>query len=278
MNRAARVLLVLALGVVAVLAGAVPSHAQAGPTLPGPGQDTPVLPVPDSLVPGLAGTTGNALTEGNLLSSGLQNVVLIALIALAPFMLVMMTAFTRIVVVLALTRSALGTPTLPPTPVLIGLSLFLTSFVMAKPLAKVNETALQPWLNGQMDNATFFTTATQPLREFMLANVREKDLGLMVKLADAPRPANMDDLDLSTIVSAFVISELRTAFLIGFVIFVPFLVIDLVVSAVLSSAGMMMLPPSMISLPFKLLLFVAADGWYLLVESLVNSFNAVGGG
>lgn len=231
-------------------------------------------PGPASPVPGLTGD-GNALTNGTgIMAGGLQNVVMLALISLVPFMLVMMTAFTRIVVVLSLTRSALGAQNLPPTPVVIGLSLFLTMFVMKDPFDKVNSIALQPWLNGKMTNSDFFTAASGPLRDFMVANVREKDLGLMVKLSGSPRPATPKDLDLSTLVPAYVISELRTAFLIGFVIFIPFLVIDIVVSAVLSSTGMMMLPPAMISLPFKLLLFVVADGWYLIAESLVHSFAA----
>ena len=225
-------------------------------------------------VPGLS-STGNAVTGGaGMMAGGLQNVVMLALISLAPFMLVMMTAFTRIVVVLSLTRSALGTQNLPPTPVVIGLSLFLTAFVMAGPFKQINSAALQPWLNGKLTNGQFFDLASGPLRHFMLANVRERDLALMVKLSHSPRPATPADIDLSTLVPAYVISELRTAFLIGFVIFIPFLVIDLVVSAVLSSAGMMMLPPAMISLPFKLLLFVVADGWYLIVESLLHSFGA----
>ena len=257
----ARAAAVATTAAVAVLSS--PSLASAAP------EPQPTIPVP-----GLS-AAGNAVTDQTgLMAGGLQNVVMLALISLAPFMLVMMTAFTRIVVVLSLTRSALGTQNLPPTPVVIGMSLFLTMFVMKDPFEKVNDLALQPWLNGKMSNGTFFETATGPLRDFMLANVREKDLALMVKLSDSPRPRNAADLDLTTLVPAYVISELRTAFLIGFVIFIPFLVIDLVVSAVLSSAGMMMLPPAMISLPFKLLLFVVADGWYLIVDSLVHSFGA----
>ena len=234
---------------------------------------------PDPMpIPGLAGSGNAVATAGaGTAAAGLQNVVLLALITLVPFLLVMMTAFTRIVVVLSLTRSAIGTMGSPPTPVLIGLSLFLTGFVMRKPMAVLNDSALQPWLSGRLSNADFFTAASKPLRQFMIAQVREKDLSLMVRLSGADRPRNPGDLDLTTLVPAYVISELRTAFLIGFVIFIPFLVIDLVVSAVLSTAGMMMLPPSMISLPFKLLLFVVADGWYLIVESLVQSFKAAGG-
>ena len=209
-----------------------------------------------------------------LFSSGISTVVTLGLISLAPFMLVMMTAFTRIVVVLGLTRSALNTPGIPPTPVIIGLSLFLTAFVMGPAFAELNTTALQPYLAGDLNHVQFFNEALGPLREFMLAHTREKDLSLMVKLQELPRPDSQLDIPITTLVPAFVISELRTAFLIGFVIFVPFIIIDLVISSVLSSVGMVMLPPVLVSLPFKLLLFVVADGWYLIVESLVTSYRA----
>jgi flagellar biosynthetic protein FliP len=183
------------------------------------------------------------------------------------------TAFTRIVIVLGFTRSALGTQNVPPNQVVIGLSLFLTLFVMGPTFGQVNSKAIQPLMHGQISTSQAYDAGQKPIKDFMIKQVRERDLGLFVKLSKQPRPKNKEDVSLTTLMPAFAISELRTAFLIGFLIFIPFLVIDLVVSAALSSLGMMMLPPVLISLPFKLLLFVAADGWYLVVQSLVRSFH-----
>lgn len=205
--------------------------------------------------------------------SPLTIALLLGAISLVPAVLMMGTAFTRIVIVLGFTRSALGTQNVPPNQVVIGLSLFLTLFVMGPTFNKVNHDAIQPMMHGKLSASQAFEVGQQPVKDFMLKQVRERDLGLFVKLSKEPRPKDKEQLSLSTIVPAFVISELRTAFLIGFLIFIPFLVIDLVVSAALSSLGMMMLPPVLISLPFKLLLFVAADGWYLVVQSLVRSFH-----
>lgn len=207
------------------------------------------------------------------LSGGVTTVVLLGLISLIPALLLMVTAFTRIVIVLGLTRTALNTPAVPPTQVIIGFSLVLTLFVMAPTFSQVNDIALQPFLNGDIDFSAAFDAALGPLRDFMLRNTSEQDIGLMVKLSGEPQPAVEADLPTTTLVPAFVLSELRTAFLIGFIIFIPFLVIDLVVSAVLTGVGMVMLPPALISLPFKLLLFVVVDGWALITESLVGSFN-----
>ncbi len=207
-------------------------------------------------------------------ASPLTIVLLLGVVSLVPALLMMVTAFTRIVIVLGFTRSALGTQQIPPNQVIIGLSLFLTLFVMAPTFSQVNQTAVQPLMKGKISTSAAFDKAQEPFKEFMLKQVREKDLGLFVKLSNKPAPKNKADISISTLVPAFVLSELRTAFLIGFVIFLPFLVIDFVVSAALSSMGMMMLPPVLISMPFKLLLFVAADGWYLVVSSLVRSFNA----
>lgn len=207
------------------------------------------------------------------LSGGVTTVVLLGLISLIPALLLMVTAFTRIVIVLGLTRTALNTPAVPPTQVIIGFSLVLTLFVMAPTFSQVNDIALQPFLNGEIDFSTAFDAALGPLRDFMLRNTSEQDIGLMVKLSGEGQPAVEADLPTTTLVPAFVLSELRTAFLIGFIIFIPFLVIDLVVSAVLTGVGMVMLPPALISLPFKLLLFVVVDGWALITESLVGSFN-----
>ena len=206
-------------------------------------------------------------------ASPLTIVLLLGVVSLVPALLMMVTAFTRIVIVLGFTRSALGTQQIPPNQVIIGLSLFLTLFVMAPTFSQVNADAIQPLMKGKIQASQAFDKAQEPFKTFMLKQVREKDLGLFVKLSGKPEPKNRQDISIGTLVPAFVLSELRTAFLIGFVIFLPFLVIDFVVSAALSSMGMMMLPPVLISLPFKLLLFVAADGWYLVVSSLVRSFH-----
>lgn len=207
--------------------------------------------------------------------SPLTIALLLGAISLVPAILMLGTAFTRIVIVLGFTRSALGTQNVPPNQVVIGLSLFLTLFVMGPTFSAINHDAIQPMLRHKnpITASEAFKRGQEPIKDFMLKNTRERDIGLFVKLSKKPQPKNEKDLSLTTLVPAFAISELRTAFLIGFLIFIPFLVIDLVVSAALSSLGMMMLPPVLISLPFKLLLFVAADGWYLVVQSLVRSFH-----
>lgn len=199
-------------------------------------------------------------------------VLLLGSLSLIPGLLIMVTAFTRIMIVLGLTRSALGTTGVPPNQVLIGLALFLTFFVMGPSISEANEKGLQPYLDGTISQSEAFERGMEPFRAFMLEQVREKDLALFVDLARDEAPATPADVSTTTLVPAFVIGELRAAFLIGFVIFVPFIVLDLVISAALSAMGMAMLPPSLISLPFKLLLFVAVDGWYLLTSSLVRSF------
>ena len=214
-----------------------------------------------------AGGTG----EGAL-SNPLALVLLLGSLSFLPAVLIMTTAFTRIVIVLGFTRSAHGTQGVPPNQVLIGLAMFLTMFVMAPVFSQINADARQPYLKGTIDQTQAYERGIAPLREFMLEQVRDQDLQLFVDLAGDGNPAKPADVATTTLVPAFVISELRTAFLIGFVVFIPFVVIDLVVSAALSAMGMAMLPPSLISLPFKLLLFVAVDGWYLLVSSLMRSF------
>ena len=203
----------------------------------------------------------------------LQIVGLMTLMALAPALILMMTSFTRIVVVLHFLRQAMGTNQVPPAQLVIGLALILTFFVMQPTLNAVNETALRPYMEKQIDQKTALQNAAQPFKDFMLRQVREKDLALFVNLSGQSKPENMADIGLAVLVPAFVISELRISFQIGFVLYLPFLIIDMVVSSVLLAMGMMMLPPVMISLPFKILLFVMADGWYLLVESLVKSFH-----
>ncbi|MFZ5861430.1 MAG: flagellar type III secretion system pore protein FliP [Nitrospirota bacterium] len=203
----------------------------------------------------------------------LQIVALLTVLSVAPAILIMMTSFIRVVVVLAFLRQALGTLQTPPNQVLIGLALFLTFFIMSPVWQRVNADALQPYLAKQVPQAQALERAMAPVREFMLRQVREKDLALFVDIAKLPPPTDVAAVPTHVVIPAFMISELRTAFQIGFLIFLPFLVIDLVVASVLMSMGMMMLPPAMVSLPFKLILFVLADGWYLVVGSLVRSFS-----
>jgi flagellar biosynthetic protein FliP len=202
----------------------------------------------------------------------LQIFLLMTVLSLAPAILIMLTSFTRIIIVLSLLRRALGTNQMPPNQVMIGLALFLTFFIMAPVWQKINQNALQPYLEKKIDYQMAFTNATVPLREFMFKQTRKKDLALFVDIADVQRPRNIGDIPNKVLVPSFIISEVKTAFQIGLLLYVPFLIIDMVVASVLLSMGMMMLPPIMISLPFKLMLFVLADGWYLLVGSLVKSF------
>ena len=213
------------------------------------------------------------LENPQVVSSGLQIMLLLTVLSLAPAVLVMVTAFTRIVIVLSFVRSALAVPQLPPNQVLIGMSLFLTFFVMAPTWTRINEQALQPYLNGEIDQQVAYERGIEPVREFLFRQTRERDLALFVELAKLPRPKSQEDIPTYALIPAFIISELKTAFQMGVVIFVPFLVIDMVVSSALMSMGMMMLPPSIISLPFKLLLFVMVDGWHLIVRSLMVSFG-----
>ncbi|NMB23901.1 MAG: flagellar type III secretion system pore protein FliP [Firmicutes bacterium] len=203
----------------------------------------------------------------------LQILVLLTILSLAPAFLVMMTSFTRTVVVLSFVRNALATNQMPPNQVLVGLALLLTFFVMAPTWQVVNETALQPYLRGEITQADALSGAAIPIREFMYRNTREKDLELFVSMAKAPRPATPRDVPTHIMVPAFVISELKTAFQLGFIIFIPFIVIDMIVASILMSMGMLMLPPVMISLPFKILLFVMVDGWHLVVRSLLLSYR-----
>ena len=205
-------------------------------------------------------------------TSGVQLLVLMTFLSLAPSILVMATSFTRIVIVMSMLRSAIGTPAIPPNQVLIGLSLLLTFFIMTPVYQKIDETAIQPYVNQKIDQKTAFETGVIPIREFMFKQTREKDIQLFLELGKIARPQTLDDIPTVALFPAFVISELRTAFTMGFIIYIPFLVIDLVVSSVLLSMGMMMLPPSLVSLPFKILLFVMVDGWYLISRSLAVSF------
>jgi flagellar biosynthetic protein FliP len=211
---------------------------------------------------------GTGLTERVV-----QLIALITVLSLAPSILVMVTSFTRIVVVLSLLRTALGTATAPPNSVLIALALFLTGFIMAPTFERAYQAGIQPLMAGDIDTNQAFERTAEPFREFMLKNVREKDLELFQNLSGQPRPANAADVSLRVLVPAFMISELKRAFEIGFLLFLPFLVIDLVVASVLMSMGMMMLPPVIVSLPFKLIFFVLVDGWHLVAGSLVQSYG-----
>lgn len=205
-------------------------------------------------------------------SAPLQIVVLMTLLTFLPAALVMMTSFTRIAIVFHFMRQALGTQEIPSNQMVIGLTLFLTAFIMAPTAARINELAIQPVIAGQMDVTTAMERGAPPLRDFMLRQTREADLALFAGLAQIERPASVNDLPMRVVIPAFAISELKTGFQMGFFLFVPFLLVDLVVSTVLLSVGMMQLPPMMISLPFKVLLFVMIDGWNLLVGSVVRSF------
>lgn len=216
---------------------------------------------------------GSGEGEGLRLNGTVGIVVMMGLLTLLPTLILMMTGFTRILIVLHFLKQAMGTQTAPPGQLLAGMALLLTGFVMGPTLAEVNRTAVTPWLDGQMTQVEMMKTGVQPLRAFMLKQTRESDLKTFIEMSRMPRPATVDDVPLHVLMSAFVASELRTAFQIGFAIYLPFIIIDAVVASVLMSMGMFMLPPAMISLPFKLLLFVLVDGWSLTITSLVQSFK-----
>ncbi len=203
----------------------------------------------------------------------IQIFLLLTILSLAPGLLIMMTSFTRIVVVLSFLRTALGTQSAPSNQIILALAMFLTFFIMSPIWNQINQEAYQPWKAQQITQQVAMDKAVAPIRKFMLSQTREKDLALFVSLSKLARPKNADDIPTLTIIPAFMISELRTAFQIGFLIYIPFIVVDMVVASVLMSMGMMMLPPVMISLPFKILLFVLVDGWGLVISSLVKSFG-----
>ena len=202
----------------------------------------------------------------------LQVVFLLTILSLAPAIIMLMTSFTRLVVVFAFLRHALGTQQTPSNQIIAGLALFLTFFIMMPVWQKINNDALQPYFNEEISQEVALKAAVDPIRQFMFKQTREKDLALFVRMAGTKRPESPEDIPTSIVIPAFVVSELKTAFIIGFVLYVPFLIIDMVVASVLLSMGMMMLPPILISLPFKLMLFVLVDGWHLIVGSLVKSF------
>ncbi|MBP2001106.1 flagellar biosynthetic protein FliP [Paenibacillus shirakamiensis] len=206
-------------------------------------------------------------------TSSLSILLLVTILSVAPAILVLMTSFTRIVIVLGFVRSSLGTQQMPPNQVLVGLALFLTLFVMSPTLSQVNDVALQPYLKGNISQTVAIEKAAVPMKKFMSSHTREKDLQLFMSYTKTPKPKTYEDIPITVLVPAYAISELKTAFEMGFMIFIPFLIIDIVVSSTLMAMGMMMLPPVMISLPFKILLFVLVDGWYLVIKSLLMSFN-----
>lgn len=224
-------------------------------------------------IPSIGIQIGNSDSGGASGTSSLSIILLITVLSIAPAILVLMTSFTRIVVVLGFVRSSLGTQQMPPNQVLIGLALFLTLFVMSPTLSTINEVAVQPYIKGEITQSEALDKAAVPMKKFMYSHTRTKDLQLFMGYTKMEKPKSYEDIPLSVMVPAFAISELKTAFQMGFMIFIPFLIIDIVVSSVLMAMGMMMLPPVMISLPFKILLFVLVDGWYLIVKSLLVSFN-----
>ena len=267
---------ILALGLAAVLLAililwlnAAAGHAAPVPPTPPTTPSAPASPDTGSVNIQINGMDGKP-------SSAVLTLIGITLLSVAPALLLMMTSFTKIFVVLAMTRNALSLPSIPPNQVLAGLALFLSIFVMWPVINEMNTTGVQPYLNGTIDFNGALNAGSVPLQHFMLAHTREEDIALMTRAAGMENPANPDAVPLQTLIPAFMISELRAAFIIGFVIFIPFLVIDLVVSAALMSMGMMMLPPVMISLPFKILLFVLVDGWGLIITSLIQSYAGSG--
>jgi flagellar biosynthesis protein FliP len=223
-------------------------------------------------LPSLSMSFSNSQKPADLVSV-LRIVMMLTVLSLAPAILIMMTSFTRIVVVLGFLRQALGTQQLPPNQLIVGLSLFLSFFVMAPTWKAISTNAIDPFLAEKIDQKMAYERAEAPLREFMFGQVREKDLELFLSLSKEAKPKNRDDVPTYVLVPAFVISELKTAFTIGFMLYLPFLVLDMIVASVLMAMGMMMLPPVVISLPFKLLLFVLVDGWQLVIGSLVKSFG-----
>lgn len=203
----------------------------------------------------------------------LQVLFILTILSLAPAILIMVTSFTRIIIVLSFTRSAVGTQQMPPNQVLIGLALFLTFFIMSPVITEVNESSLKPFMNQEIDQKTAMERAIEPVRRFMFKYTREKDLALFLKLGQVENPIKLEDIPTTSLIPAFIISEMKTAFEIGFFLYIPFFIIDMVVASTLMSMGMMMLPPVMISLPFKILLFVMVDGWNLIIRSLLLGFK-----
>ncbi len=223
-------------------------------------------------LPSLNVGVGTAQSPGQVATS-VQILLLLTVLSLAPGILILTTSFTRIVIVLSFVRSALATQQMPPNQVLVGLALFLTFFVMAPVFGQINQVAVQPYMAGQISQQEAFNRGVVPLRQFMLAHTRAKDLAMFVEFSGQKAPDRPEDVATYVLIPAFAISELKTAFQMGFVVFIPFIVIDMIVASTLMSMGMLMLPPMMISLPFKIILFVLVDGWHLVVKSLLLSFH-----
>jgi flagellar biosynthetic protein FliP len=265
-------------------AGAEPPLPSGAPAAPAAGRSatatTPALTDTNTTgAPVTAGSDAKASINldlgdvGGKPSQSLMIILLITLLSVAPALLIMVTGFTRIVIVLSLTRNAMGLHTIPPNQVIVGLAMFLSFFVMSPTLGDINRDAIQPLLKGEKTQTQAYEAAVTPLRTFMLKQTRKGELAMFSSAAnDGKRPEKPEDVGLAALIPAFILSELKTAFIIGFVVFIPFLVIDIVVSSSLMSMGMMMLPPVFVSLPFKLLLFVMVDGWGLIVRSLLKSF------
>jgi flagellar biosynthesis protein FliP len=265
-RRAALVLLLALLSTVAFALLAGP--ASAAPTAP-TDPTSPVAPVvPD-------GNVDISIGDGSP-SSSITLILAITVLSVAPSVLLLATSFTKIIVVLGLTRNALGLPSSPPNQVLTGIALFLTLFVMGPVFSDINDVAVQPYMDGTMTVSQAYDAGVVPLRSFLLENTREDELKLMINLSGEEKPADESEVSMTTLIPAFVLSELKSAFIIGLVIFIPFLVLDMLVSASLMAMGMMMVPPTIVSLPFKLLLFVVVDGWALITTALVGSYG--GGG
>ncbi len=243
-------------------AGPVAPTPPTEPTAPAPADD-PDKPTVSFDINGVDGKP----------SSSIVVILAITGLSVAPALLLMTTSFTKIFVVLTITRNALGLTSAPPNQVIAGLALFLSLFVMGPVLSEVNDVGVQPYLAGSVTQSEAFATGSEPLKSFMLDHTRGEDLALIMRAADRPNPTSREETPLLTLIPAFVLSELRAAFIIGFVVFVPFLVIDIVVAAALMSMGMMMLPPVTVSLPFKLLLFVLVDGWGLVITSVIGSYR-----
>jgi flagellar biosynthetic protein FliP len=260
----------LVLASCALFVGLLATEASAAPPSPKP----PVAPTVPA-VPGDSNDNGvvNVNVGGTKPSTSITILIALTLLSVAPALLLMTTSFTKVFVVLSITRNALGLTNVPPNQVIAGLALFISLFIMSPTLSAMNKDGVQPYLKGDKTQTVAYHDGVRPLQDFMLKHTRKDEIALFTKIADKPQPKNRDDVPLSTLVPAFVLSELRAAFIIGFVIYVPFLVIDMVVSAALMSLGMMMLPPVSVSLPFKMLLFVLVNGWGLIVTSLVASYR-----
>jgi flagellar biosynthetic protein FliP len=235
---------------------------EAAPSPPTPPQ------APTTPAPGI-----NIDLGGGKPSNSIVIIIALTVLSVAPSILLLTTAFTKVFVVLSISRNALGLTTVPPNQVIAGLALFISLFIMGPTISEMNKQGVQPYLKGEKSQTVAFEDGVKPLRDFMLKQTREDEIALLTKVANKPLPKNPDDVELTTLIPAFALSELRAAFIIGFVIYIPFLIIDMVVSAALMSLGMMMLPPVTVSLPFKMLLFVLVNGWGLIITALVASYK-----